>query len=229
MRAVHAWSAMKVPLVVAVVAARRAGELPGGRALTAQERQAIGAAISASDNDAAGRLYGELVAAFGGDAPAVARIQRVLERAGDPTTRVEAEVTRPGFTNDGQTVWSLHAMARFYRALAWGCLARPADSRLITEAMRAPEAVQRWGAVPAPWPAPARVGVKGGWGPTAAGGGEYEVLQASVIATPRAGVVLVVATTGPGTTFAVGQRRATRLARTVARGTRELPRRRDRC
>jgi hypothetical protein len=229
LEAVSAWSTMKVPLVVAVVEARRAGELPGGTALTERERAAITLAITRSDNEAAGELYGELVSAFGGHPQAIARVQDVLERAGDRGTRVQVRFTRPGLTNYGQTRWGLGEAARFYRALAGGCLLRSADSRLVLRAMRAPEEVQRWGAVAAAWPAGARVGVKGGWGPTGGGGGEYEVLQASVVTARRAGLVVVLATAGGGNTFDVGRRRVTRLAQAVAQGARALPARTRPC
>jgi hypothetical protein len=137
-----AWSTIKVPLALAVVA----GEP------TPRDKELIDAALMVSDNDASLALWERL----GTPEVAAAAVQGVLAAAGDSSTRVEASVLRPGFTPFGQTQWSLAAQVRLMAALPGLPHADEIRSRLRRVV---PE--QRWG-----------LGVlgndvelKGGWGP----------------------------------------------------------------
>ncbi|MBC2590734.1 hypothetical protein [Rhodococcus aetherivorans] len=96
-----AWSTIKVPLAIA--------------ALTADPAQAgnVAAAITASDNDAAQAMWDDL----GSGTAAATAVQQVLAEFGDPGTAVQPQVTRPGFTAFGQTIWPLTAQAQFAASL----------------------------------------------------------------------------------------------------------------
>jgi hypothetical protein len=210
-----AWSTMKLPVIVTVLQARRAGALPGETEPTAVERDAIGRAISASDNAAAQSLYGELTARYGDDHAATRRIDETLRLAGDARTHVNFRVSRPGFSSFGQTRWKLPDIARFYRALAAGRLLGAADDELVLGAMADVDANQRWGAHAVSWPRGGAALVKGGWGPTPAGA--YDVLQVAIV-RGETKLILAFATVAP--TFAAGQERLTGLAAAAAHALR---------
>jgi hypothetical protein len=157
LRESRAWSTMKPPVIVAAILAGRA------------DWDAIDAAITRSDNDAALRLWDEL-----GDG--AAEVEAVLRAAGDHDTTLEREPDPRGHSSFGRTVWSLSAAVRFYRALARGDLLPPEDTRRVLDAMGRIVPEQRWGlgAVDPPIP------FKGGWGPSESPEGGYEVIQVGV-------------------------------------------------
>jgi beta-lactamase family protein len=152
-RAARAWSTMKVPVIVASITCGRA------------DWHAVDAAITRSDNEAALRLWGTL-----DDAPA--QVEAVLRAAGDPDTVLEREPDPRGWSPFGRTVWTLEAGATFYRALARGELLGAADTDRVLDAMGRVVPEQRWGLGQIP-----DVRFKGGWGPSEAPGGGYEVIQ----------------------------------------------------
>ncbi|HEV7846940.1 MAG TPA: serine hydrolase [Thermoleophilaceae bacterium] len=156
LRAARAWSTMKVPVIVAFITSGR------------EDRHAVELAITRSDNDAALRLWHAL-----DDGPA--EVEAVLRRAGDAETTVEREPDPRGWSPFGRTVWTLEAAASFYRALARGELLGPDDTRAVLDAMGRIVAEQRWGLGALPG---ARF--KGGWGPSEAPGGGYEVIQVAI-------------------------------------------------
>lgn len=175
---------MKVPVIVAAIEARRAGELPGGEEPTPRERDLIEAAITRSDNDAALMLWDELD-------DGAARVEAVLRRAGDPATTVQREPDPRGYSSFGRTVWSLPAAATFYRALALGELLPPADTELVLDAMERIVPDQRWGIGTVAWDRPLRF--KGGWGPSESAEGTYEVMQVGLVGSARDGIVVAIA------------------------------------
>ena len=137
-----AWSTIKVPLALAVAA----------REPTERDEELIDAALTVSDNDASLALWERL----GASEVAAAAVEEVLAAAGDSSTRVEANVLRPGYTPFGQTQWSLAAQVQLMAALP----GLP-HSESIRACMRRVVPEQRWG-----------LGVlgddvelKGGWGP----------------------------------------------------------------
>jgi hypothetical protein len=148
---------MKVPVVVAAMAAGRA------------DRDDIEAAITRSDNDAALRLWRTLE-----DGPA--EVEAVLRRAGDPVTTLEREPDARGWSSFGRTVWTLEAAATFYRALARGELLEPVGTERVLDLMGRIVPEHRWalGQVPG-------VRFKGGWGPSEEPGGGYEVIQIGIV------------------------------------------------
>jgi hypothetical protein len=180
-KAPHAWSTIKLVIAVAVLGARRAGELAGGATPTPSERALIARAIENSDNEAAAQLFGEL----GDVREATAALQRVLSEAGDTKTRVNARLTRPGFSTYGQTVWAPRREALFFRELANGCVATPADTRLILADMGAvtPIGGSAWGLPLASFD---DLRFKAGWGPEQ-GDTAYTALQYGVVGDASSG------------------------------------------
>lgn len=149
-----AWSTIKVPLALAVV---RSGH---GQ----QMGPDIDRALTASDNEAAGRLWADL----GGGHRAATAVEVQLERGRDRRTGVPPRVTVPGYSPFGQSTWRLTDQTRFTAALP--CLA---GSTSITQAMGRVADGQRWGLGGIDG---ARY--KGGWGPTPGG---YVVRQLGIV------------------------------------------------
>jgi hypothetical protein len=135
-----AWSTAKVPVAMAAI---RAG---AGRSAD------LTAAITASDNAAAERLF----AALGGGATAAAAATAQVRAAGDSATTIQGERLRSGYTPFGQTSWSLIGQAHFAAGLA--CTAPGREALAL---MRRTIAAQRWG-LGTVGSSPA---LKGGWGP----------------------------------------------------------------
>jgi len=148
---------MKLPVIVAALVAGRA------------DWDAIEAAITRSDNDAALSLWAELD-------DGAARVEEQLRAAGDHETTLEREPDPRGYSSFGRTVWSLPAALRFYAALARGELLAPGETGRIIDAMSRIVPEQRWGLGAADPPIP----FKGGWGPSESPDGGYEVIQVGI-------------------------------------------------
>ncbi len=137
-----AWSTSKVPVAMAVVAAGNADS----------QAATLRAAITASDNAAAERLWASL---GGGDVAAQA-VDAQLQAAGDVRTAIESRTLRSGFTPFGQTDWPLTAQVRFTAGMA--CTEAGLH---VLGLMGETISAQRWGL--------GAVGLeaqlKGGWGP----------------------------------------------------------------
>jgi hypothetical protein len=149
-----AWSTIKVPLALAVV---RAGH---GQ----QMGPDIDRALTASDNEAAARLWADL----GSGHRAAKAVEVQLQRGRDRRTGVPPTVTVAGYSPFGQSTWRLTDQTRFTAALP--CLA---GSTSITQAMGRVADGQRWGLGGIDG---ARY--KGGWGPTPGG---YVVRQLGIV------------------------------------------------
>jgi hypothetical protein len=126
LRESRAWSTMKVPVIVAAIAAGRA------------DWDAIEAAITRSDNDAAFRLWERLDDGAGD-------VEAVLRRAGDELTTLAREADPRGHSSFGRTVWTLTAAVGFYGALARGELLSAEDTERVLDAMSRVVPDQRWG------------------------------------------------------------------------------------
>jgi hypothetical protein len=159
LRESRAWSTMKLPVIVAAIAAGRA------------DWDAIEAAITRSDNDAAVRLWQTLD-------DGAAEVEAVLRQAGDHETALERDPDPRGYSSFGRTVWSLPAAVSFYGALARGELLPPSETARVLDAMRRIVPEQRWGLGAAEPPIP----FKGGWGPSESPEGGYEVIQVGIAA-----------------------------------------------
>lgn len=158
-----AWSTIKVPLAIAALHAN----LPNAQDLAAR-------AVTASDNDAAEKLWSEL-----GPAPQAAQqVQAVLRAGGDTGTAVESRRLRPEFSAFGQTQWPLARQAVFGAHLP--CL--PAAAPVVS-LMNNTIPDQRWGLATIGAP------TKGGWGPGPGGG--YLVRQFGIVGTPNGGQLAV--------------------------------------
>ncbi|WP_328354323.1 class A beta-lactamase-related serine hydrolase [Mycobacterium sp. NBC_00419] len=162
-----AWSTIKVPLALALL--RQDG--------TQSVSGAMRSAITASDNGAAQSMWDELGAHQG----AADKVQSILAEAGDPTPLVPSEVTRPGFSAFGQTLWPLSDQVRFLARAA--CDPRDAP---VLDLMGEVVSGQRWG-----------LGTidgsrfKGGWGPGT--DGLYLVRQYGIVDTPEGHTVVALA------------------------------------
>lgn len=174
-----AWSTIKVPLALAA-------QRQNGAAVTAD----VTAAIISSDNAAAERLW----ASLGPPQTAAEQVERVLAEAGDTTTEVSSERSRPGFTAFGQTVWTLPASAGFTAGLP--CLP---DSGNVVDLMGRVDGGQQWGLSRVD----RSVAVKGGWGPLLDGG--YLVRQIGIITADDGQQIAVsMSTHAPGATMDSG-------------------------
>ncbi|WP_432559495.1 hypothetical protein [Granulicoccus sp. GXG6511] len=189
-----AWSTSKVPLAIAVE------RTPQGPGLRPTMRQAI----TASDNDAASRLWQSL----GQPAAAAAATDRVLRDFGDGATRTQAQQVRPPYTAFGQTQWGLADQTRFAGQLP--CRAEAAE---VYAAMGAVIPSQQWGLGRVP-----QSHFKGGWGPSATG---YLVRQFGVLETRRGQVAVAVAVEAPS--FDQGTVTLSRAAQWLAQHLEELP------
>lgn len=189
-----AWSTIKVPLALAVV---RAGD---GERLSTD----ITSALTASDNEAAARLWESL----GDGASASGAVEEQLRRGGDRRTGVPSRVVVEGYSPFGQATWRLTDQTRMTSALP--CLS---GSRPVTTAMGQVVDGQRWGLGGI-----AGARYKGGWGSTPEG---YVVRQLGIVPGEggRTAVTLQVRTG----THAQGTAIADQLAQVVRRHRDELP------
>ena len=208
----HAWSTMKVPLLVTLL--REAG---GPTGISPAQRRRAEAALTRSDNDAAVALFDELQRRRGGRNGASAAIERVLRRAGDNATKVNTLPNDEGFTTFGQTRWSATQATLFFRALARGCLLDREGTGYVLRTMRDVVADQRWGLGDAGLPTGTRVALKGGWGPEQRDA--YLVRQSGIVGSGATGYVLTIVArpTGRGeASFATGREMNSAAARWIS-------------
>jgi hypothetical protein len=137
-----AWSTSKVPIAMAVYDAGLAGA----------QQQNLRAAITASDNAAAEKLWN----ALGAGTTAAASADAQLRAAGDTHTHIQPNQLRAGLSAFGQTTWPLTDQARFTAGMA--CLNAGA---MVLGLMDQVVSGQRWGLGSAGVSAQ----LKGGWGP----------------------------------------------------------------
>lgn len=190
-----AWSTIKVPLSIAAIHANA----PDAQDLAAK-------AVTASDNDAAEKLWSEL-----GPAPQAAqRVQAVLRAGGDTGTAVESRRLRPEFSAFGQTQWPLARQAVFAAHLP--CLAVAAP---VYRLMNNTVTDQRWGL------AGLGVPTKGGWGPGPSGG--YLVRQFGVVRGPHGDVGVALAAEPKDGSFDSGVAALNQLTQWLSANAGELP------
>lgn len=189
-----AWSTAKVPLAIAV---ERTPQGPGLRPVMRQ-------AITASDNDAAIRLWQSL----GQPAVAATKVDQVLRDFADSTTRTQSQQVRPPYTSFGQTQWTLADQTRFATQLP--CHSEAAS---VYAAMGDVIPSQSWGLGRLP-----SVHFKGGWGPSSAG---YLVRQFGIIDTPQGQVAVAIAVDAPS--FDQGTATLSRAAQWLGEHVDELP------
>jgi hypothetical protein len=201
----HAWSTMKVPVLVTLLR----DYAHSGQNLSSQQRSDAALALEQSDNAAAEALFAELERIHGGLVPASQAVQQTLAAAGDTVT-VNTAPNNLGFTTWGQTVWSATGEVLFYRALARGCLLAPGDTSYVIDLMRNVTPSQRWGAGAAAYPASVPVAFKAGWGPE--NGSGYLVRQTAIVGSPNSGYVVSMVARPSDGSFAEGVNMITALA-----------------
>ena len=196
-----AWSTMKVPIVLRVLA-----DAGGAAGLSAGQSELAERAITLSDNAAAAALFAELEATHGGLDGASAAVTEVLREAGDGTTSVST-VGRDSFSTYGQTRWSPLLQYRFMAALAAGCVGAQGSGEYVLNLMS--NASDAWGfgglGLLAAW--------KGGWGPGT--DGRYLVRQMGAVSVDGGTVVATIAAIPADGRFESGQAMVTQAARWV--------------
>lgn len=179
-----AWSTMKVP--VAIAAARSRGANSDTRA-----------AITASDNEAARRLWNSM------GSGAAQRVNSVLQEGG-ASVQVNTTVTRSGFTAFGQTDWSLSSQQAFAQRMSGLSGATP-----VVQYMGQITSSHRWGL----GSIGSKQWFKGGWGPDE--GGRYLVRQFGIVELPSGTYAIAIAVKPSDGQFATGTSQLTTLAKWV--------------
>jgi hypothetical protein len=194
----HAWSSIKVPILVALMQDR-----PGG--LSAEEQQWATAALTASDNEAAAALFGQLEQIHGGLEGASQAVQQVLAESGDTTTVVATAPPPSGAVSTyGQTEWSLDGSVAFYRALACDRLLSPEGSEYVLGLMEQVVPEQHWGLGEAGFPSGVQVAFKAGWGPEGSASGPYLVRQSGILRRGNSGAVVTIMVQDSSGSFEAG-------------------------
>ena len=192
---VIAWSTSKVPIAMAIYDA----------GLAPRHQADLRAAITASDNAAAERLW----AALGGGTQAAQAADAQLVAAGDSRTQIEPNRLRAGFTPFGQTDWALTDQTRFTAGMA--CLDAGAQ---VLGLMNQTVPAQRWGLGATGVPAQ----LKGGWGPGSQPGvgGGYLDRQMGVLTIHRKPVAITIASQPADGSHGSGTSALTAIARWAA-------------
>jgi hypothetical protein len=206
LQAGHAWSTMKVPVLVTLLDDLRSS----GQQLSGQEERDATLALEESDNAAAEALFGELERIHGGLVGASDALQRTLEGVGDQTS-VNTQPNNQGFTTWGQTIWSASEEVRFYGQLAAGCLLPVTQSEFVLGLMQKVIPSQRWGAGAAGYPPSVSLGFKGGWGPE--NGAGYLVRQTAIVSSGQGGYVVSMIALPASGSFESGTSMISALAR----------------
>jgi hypothetical protein len=197
LRSGHAWSTIKVPILVSLL--RERGEL------SAAEEAWARAALTASDNEAAAALFGRLEKTHGGLDGASRAVEATLRRAGDGATVVATAPPPPGAVSTyGQTEWSLPAAAELMRQLARGCLLDRIDTDYVLGLMEEVVPEQRWGLGQTGFQPSWRVALKGGWGPEGSATGPYLVRQMGLLRRGDAGAAIAMIARADSGSFEAG-------------------------
>ncbi|MFC4744027.1 hypothetical protein [Gordonia hankookensis] len=198
----RAWSTLKVP--VSLAAQRK-----NGAAVAVKEDKAI----TFSDNDAAGDLWGSL----GGGRSSVDAVTEVLREGHDLRTAVTSEADNPP-SYPGYTPWALADQARFAAHLP--CLA---ESEHVVRLMSSVAANQQWGIAKIGRKQGAVTAVKGGWGPATSASAGYLVRQLGIISTTRGQVAVSMAAVPRSGSFSSGIAMLDRVGDWIDRNLATLP------
>jgi beta-lactamase family protein len=205
LRAGHAWSSIKVPILATLL--REQGE-----ALGPEEEDWAASAITASDNEAAASLFGKIEEHQGGLIEASQAVEDVLHEAGSAPTQVATAPPPPGAVSTyGQTEWSVGDTAQFFAALGRCEVLGPTGTRYIESLMESVIPEQRWGLGEGGFPSGWRVGMKGGWGPGAESG-DYLVRQSGLIQDATGGIAVAMIVKDDSGTYPGGASDLTQLA-----------------
>lgn len=214
----HAWSSIKVPILVTLMREN------GAEGLTSEEASWARAALTASDNEAAADLFGEIEASRGGLSAASAAVGETLAAAGDTSTVIATGPPPPGAVSTyGQTEWTLAESAQFYRSLAAGCLLDGAGTEYVQGLMEEVIPEQRWGLGEAGFPPGWRVAMKGGWGPEGSDSGPYLVRQSGIVEDGTGAIAIAMIAMDESGTYEAGAADLTQVAAWLAGRLRSLP------
>lgn len=202
LKAGRAWSTMKVPVSLAAQRER-------GPAVARMEDKAI----TFSDNDAAGELWG----ALGGGRASVDAVTAVLREGHDTRTHVSSEIDTPA-SYPGYTSWALRDQALFGAHLP--CL--PGSEHII-RLMSDVAPNQQWGIARVGRNKGAVTAVKGGWGPATSRTGGHLVRQLGIISTVDGQVTVSMAAIPRSGSFTDGTKMLTRLGNWLGKNLVELP------
>jgi hypothetical protein len=214
LRTGHAWSSIKVPILVALMRDRH-------EKLTSGEMRWAADAVEASDNEAAASLFRQLERIHGGLSGASAAVQDVLALAGNTATVATAPPPPGAVSTYGQTEWSIEDATAFYRALADGCLLSPSGTEYVLGLMRNVIPEQRWGLGEVSFDQSWSIGIKGGWGPEA-GSGAYLVRQSGLVQSGSSGVAVTMIAEEASGSFEAGTRDLTRMAAWLRKNLRSM-------
>jgi hypothetical protein len=214
LRTGHAWSTIKVPILVTLLRDR-------DEALSSEEMRWAAAAVEASDNAAAASLFHQLEQIHGGLAGASAAVQDVMSLAGNTATVATAPPPPGAVSTYGQTEWSIEEATAFYRALASGCLLGRSGTEYVLGLMRNVIPEQHWGLGEAGFQPSWLVGMKGGWGPEA-GSGAYLVRQSGLVQSRSAGVAVTMIAEVRSGSLAAGTLDLTRVGTWLRENLRSL-------
>lgn len=207
----HAWSSIKVPILVTLMREQ------GSEGLSAEEEAWATSAITASDNAAAADLFGQIEEHRGGLTGASAAVQETLADAGDASTVVATAPPPPGAVSTyGQTEWSLPGAAQFFRSLANGCLLDSGGTRYVEGLMQDVIPEQRWGLGEAQFPSGWSVAMKGGWGPEGSAEGPYLVRQSGIVRDGGRGIAVAMIAEDESGSYPAGAADLTRVAQWLA-------------
>lgn len=194
----HAWSTLKVPIVVQTVL-----DAGGWSRLSSTQQAQAKAALTVSDNNSAMALFVALEQRHGGLTAAGKALTSLLRRGGVRHTVVNTAPVDPARAPSryGQTQWSAVEAVRFLRTLVRGCLLPAADTRYVLGLMEQVSAERGWGIGAAGFAG--RLAFKGGWGPEA--DGTTIAREMGVVGAGRHAVVLATVADGPdlNTAFAM--------------------------
>jgi hypothetical protein len=203
--AAHGWSTTKVPVLTALLKARREN-------LTSEEQSLAKSAITESNNESVLDLFHDLERIKGGLIGASSYMQELFRASGDEETIVATAPPPSGaVTTFGQTKWKPSNAVKFFSALARGCLLLPQGTNYVLGLMQRIEPSESWGLGSAGF---AHVAFKGGWGPEPTGA--YLVRQSGIIdvSSSRAAAVAIVAFPPMrGGSFEIGTEMLTQTAR----------------
>jgi hypothetical protein len=207
----HAWSSIKVPIVVTLMREEQAESLSG------EEASQATSAITASDNEAAAGLFSRLEELRGGITGASTAVDEVLRQAGDLSTTVATAPPPPGAVSSyGQTEWSLGGAVRFFGALARGCLLGAGGTQYVTGLMEDVIPEQRWGLGEGGFPTGWSVAMKGGWGPEGSASGPYLVRQSGIVSEGGSGIAVAMIAEDDSGSYSAGAADLTRIAQWLA-------------
>ncbi|MGV9710681.1 hypothetical protein ACWDTI_08450 [Gordonia sp. NPDC003424] len=200
-RSGRAWSTLKVPVSLAA-------ERMNGPSIADKENKAI----TLSDNDAAGDLWGSL----GGGPASVDAVTKVLREGHDMRTHVLSEVDTPP-SYPGYTQWALADQARFGAHLP--CMP---GSETVIRLMSSVAPNQNWGATKL-GQSRAVTAVKGGWGPATDKSPGYLVRQLGIITTTNGQVAVSMAALPRSGRFEDGTAMLNRVGQWLGRNLVRLP------